>query len=287
MALYFNDLTLDEVPHQNALLMREFWSLMKRFSQATEGREKRVIVNKTGFETILQALMSNPEHRMFLASFFVSPYVDEEAQEDLASAENHVAENEYRLLTDGDCRPECPMMGWAQANRSLTVGLSSSSQWNQLVYLIEKISIREEDGEFDKFDIEAICVTKSAQVESRRVQGWIAAQRDFDKVPDPDPCLIDPKDKHIKIQKHHGVDVLSKFAEQLCRVSYVQGIIDTIAWDSKTNEFIDRCYDDGTVDIRMHWSNRGYGLKVQTTARGLLQTRKAAEMLKTKFDRKS
>lgn len=286
MAIYFNDLTLDKIPQQNMMLLREFWPVMKRLSQATEGLEKRAFINKTGFNMIHEALASNPEQGMFLGSFFASPYVDEDAQERMMASENHGAENEYWLQTDSGDRLECPMMGWAQANRSLTVGLSLSSRWNQLVYLLEKTSIRD-DGEFETFEVEAVCVTKCEQIENPRVRGWIAAQRDFERVPDPAPCGLNPKLKHIKIQMHHGIDVLTEFAERLCRVEYVQGVVDTIPWDSKGREFIVECHDDGTVDIRLHWTSRGYGMKIQTTARGLLQTRKAAEMLKAKFDRKS
>lgn len=288
MALYFNDLTLDKVPQQNAMLFREFWKVMKRFSQATEGREKRVIANDTGLNAAADALASSPEQMMFFGSFFAKPYEDESAQKKLAAAEDHANETEYRLAED-DGGLDCPMMGRAHQDRSLTIGLSSSRRWNELVYLIERTALEEGDNGLEEVRarVESVCVTKVEQIDDSRIQSWIAAQRDFAEVPDPVPCALAPEDKHIKVQTHHGIDVLNQFARQLCQYRYVQGVIDSIAWKSGSHEFVDKCYDDGVVDVRLHWTSRGYGLKLQTTAKGVLQTRKVAEMLKAKFDRKS
>jgi len=67
----------------------------------------------------------------------------------------------------------------------------------------------------------------------------------------------------------------------------VVGIPGTVSWNRSTAEFIQDCREDGTVEVIMHWMNDGYGMQVRTTARGLLQTRLVADVLREKFDRRS
>lgn len=284
MAVYFNDLTIvKDDPSQNCRLLPEFWKVMKRLKQATDGREDRVLANDDALSLGDAVYASgDPELMMYYSTFFARAYQDDDSKELMARAADHTGgEAEYHLA-DGS-RDQCDMLGWAYHERAITLGLASSAYWGRLAYPVERVTLEDEEPVL----VEALCVTAEKQIETSRVLGWIAAQRDFENVGLPEKCTLKPEEKHIKVQMHHGRDEMMAFAEKLCRHPLIQGVIDNIAFDSTTNRFVLNCYDDGVVDLRMHWTERGYGLKVQTTARGLPQTQLVADVLREKFDRKS
>jgi len=260
--------------------------VMRRLSAVTGGREKRILANEDGMAGIGEAISSsgNPELVMYFSTFFAKPYQDEKAGDALKKADEHSLGTEYRIVIDSqDSSVECKMMGWAHHERSVTLGLSSSPFWNRLVYPIEMMTLEDDEPT----PVESVCVTQVDQLDSPRMLGWAAAQGEFDDVELPEPCALDPTEKHIKVQMHDGRDLMMAFAEKLCRHQYVQGVIDNIAFDSTTNRFVLKCYEDGVVDLRMHWTDKGFGLKVQTVAKGLAQTQLVADVLREKFDRKS
>jgi hypothetical protein len=282
MAVYFNELTLDKVPQQNCMLLREFRDVFACFSAATDGKVKRLIANDAGMAGLWDAAAScgNREAQTFICTF-VNPKFKARPEDDYSdNSLDHFNGSEYRLKTQDGEMTECQMMGWACLNRSLTLGLRSSRFWEQFEYDIEEESL--ENGESV---VSAMCITKESQVSLPRVQGWIAANREFEDVPEPTPCLMPPEQKHIKFQEHHGKEILRDFCRQIVKHRFVQGVVDSIAFDSTTNRFILKCYQDGIVDLRLHWTDMGVGLKVQTVGKDLRQTMLIAEILKDRYDR--
>ena len=280
MPIYFNDLTLDERPEQNRLLMVEFWQLRARLADASGVTGIRVVADRKTTDALGLAMSEGCDREQLVrfGTFFTNPYESEE----LVRAEDYFKGVEYSIGDSDDDYVECRMLGWAAHERTLAVGFYSSPRWGRACYRIRQLSL--ESGETE---IEAICVTKKVHLEEVKVRSRIASLRDFEHVDIPAPCAKAPSEKHIKVQMHDGKDVVLAFAEKLCRHELVQGVIDTIAFDSTTSRFVIKYYEDGVVDLRMHWTPKGFGLKVQTTARGLEQTRLVAEILEEAFDRRS
>lgn len=284
MSVYFNELTLDAVPQQNLMLLREFRRVWAQFARASDGGIKRLIVNDQGMEGLSKAASAGADREMlqFIFSVFVKKFRDKPEDEFTEVANDHFNGAEYHIrLQTGDA-VECQTMGWAALNRSVTLGLASTPFWRKLHYEIEEESL--EDG---MSALDALCITEAGQVADAGVQGWIVSQRKFEDIPEPMPCPIPPDKKFIKYQEHHGKELLREFAAKLVKHPYVQGVCDSIAFDSTTNRFILRCYPDGTVDIRMHWTEMGCGLKVQTVGKDYRQTEFIADILEEKFNRKS
>ncbi len=86
---------------------------------------------------------------------------------------------------------------------------------------------------------------------------------------------------------HHENEKLKAFSDRIVRHAYVRGVVGTLPFDSTTSRFILKCYEDGTIDIRLHWTEHGCGLKVQTQGKGLRQTEYIAQLLSDKFDQRS
>ena len=282
MAVYFNDLTLDKVPQQNCMLLRELRNVFASFSSATDGKVKRLIANDAGMAGLWDAVaFGGREEQTFVCTFVNSKFKarpDDDYSDDSLDYFNGA---EYRLKTQDGDMIECQMMGWASLNRSLTLGLRSSRFWEQLEYDIEEESLEEGAS-----TVSAICITKENQVSLPRVQGWIVANREFENVPEPTPCMTLPEDKEIWIRDDHGREILQKFAERLVRHKYVERVW-SIPYKPKQKEFIDSVYDDGTVDLRLHWTSQGLGVNVKTVGIDWRQTRLIAEILKDKYDKRS
>lgn len=279
MAVYFNDLTIvKNDPQQNCRLLPDFWKVMKKLKESTEGREKRVYASKDA-NALAEAVFSSgdPEAITRFSTFFSLNY---------QGAEEHTGgEAEYIIDIESE-KVECAMLGWAHHERSITLGLSASPKWAQLVYPIKRTTIEEDETVVSPID--SVCVTSESQIDTPRIRGWIAAQRDFEKVQLPAPSTIPISEKKIHYRKDHGQDVLEAFARRLVRCEYVDAVINSTEWRRHDgDQFVYAVKEDGIVELCLHWEEARYGLAVQTTARGVLQTQLVADVLREKFDRRS
>ena len=191
---------------------------------------------------------------------------------------------EYHIELDTGEKIECRRLGWAALNRSITLGLNSSDFWGRLCYDIE-----EESLEYGLSRLTALCVTNGEHVSDARVQTWIAVNREFEAVPEPTPCAL-PYEQRVQPSfnvPHHDNEKLKAFSDKIVRHKYVCGVVDTLEFDPTTSRFIVKWYEDGKVDVRLHWTRTGCGLRIQTVGKGLQQTELIARRLEDKFDRRS
>ena len=96
-----------------------------------------------------------------------------------------------------------------------------------------------------------------------------------------------PKDdtasKPIKIKDGEEDKVLVEFAHKISKSPYVKGIINSLPFNPRRTNPIRRTYLDGKVEFVMTWTDSGYGLCIQTTARNMVETNTLALYLKEKF----
>lgn len=291
MAVYFNELTLDKTPQQNCMLLQEFRKVFACFSAATEGKVKRLIANDAGMAGLCDAAAFGSREEQIFVCTFVNPKFKIRPDDDYSdNSLDHFNGSEYRIRTQNGGMVECQMLGWSSLNRSLTLGLRSSRFWEQLEYDIEEVSL--EDGESI---VRAICITKECQVSLPRVKGWIVANREFEDVPEPVPCSVPSEQKPIKFCDDHGREKLSAFCKSIVRHAYVCGVVNSLPYKDHENRFVVDCYDNGMVDLCLHWVTFSYGsgqrkgpsLRVQTTGKGKRQTELIARLLEDKYDRRS
>ena len=285
MSVYFNELTLDNVPQQNYMLLREFRAVWSKFVNATDHKIKRMILPRTAMAQLWEAVSTSRDPAMMEFLHFFVPKFQEAPDDEFSS---HTADlfygAEYHIKLDTGEKVECRSLGWAALNRSITLGLKSSDFWSRLCYDIE-----EESLEYGSSRLTALCVTDCAHVGDKRVQTWIAVNREFEVVPEPTPCTL-PYEQRVQPSfnvPHHENEKLKAFSDKIVRHQYVCGVVDTLGFDSTTSRFILKCYEDGKVDIRLHWTQTGCGLRIQTVGKGLQQTELIARILEDKFDHRS
>ena len=294
--IYFNELTLDTIPQQNFMLLRAFRSVFARFNDITEKKVKRLFINDAAGEALCQALAfcgREPEDVELLQ--FVNTYMSSKefiSQED----EEHCKSVEYKLrLLSGEMHT-CQTMGLGCYKHSLSMGLCSSRFWEQLTYEIEEFQLDEETLEEKNVAThEAICVTTESQLDNPKVQSRISSMREFERVPDPVPCTVPPEHKPIKFSDDHGREKLDAFCRSIVRHEYVCGVVNSLPYKDHENRFIVDCYDNGMIDVCLHWVTFSYGggqrkglsLRLQTVGIDKRQTEMIAEILKEKYDRRS
>lgn len=105
-----------------------------------------------------------------------------------------------------------------------------------------------------------------------------------------DPVVLvssnqDVANKLINLRDDHGKAELTAHAKLLCQHQYVEGILTSLAFKPHARNYIAKIYDDGTIDIVLHWEDEGYSMRVKTTGRNAIETREIAKILRAKFDR--
>jgi putative CRISPR-associated protein (TIGR02619 family) len=93
----------------------------------------------------------------------------------------------------------------------------------------------------------------------------------------------DPTKKVINLRDDHGKDVLQKFAEKICRSKYVKKVVNSLPFNSKQCTPIRRATADGLVEFVLTWTEKGYGLCLQTTGRNQAETNSIALHLQQEF----
>ena len=141
--------------------------------------------------------------------------------------------------------------------------------------------------EGDERHCDVLCVTNENHVDEPKLHSWVAAQRDFEETALPSPCQLDPGQKKIHYRDDHGREVLDAFAKRLVQNVYVESVVNSLPWQPGCDHFIAGVREDGMVNVCLHWHDKGYGLAVQTTARGLPQTMLVADLLAKQFDQRS
>lgn len=283
-AVYFNELTLDSCPPQNALLLREFKQLAKDFFAKTSGANKnKIFVTDEAYGKLWEAVNScgNPLLVEILPKIFTGIY--EQPIQERRMSEH---EDSYEIVIDG-VPMNCKTMGFAAHEGSVTLGFLSKPFWGKLRYQIERM---DSEGEFDQLD--AICLTRYQQVGDREILEWFRRQLESEHVGD---VVVEPPESKIPFEEkqrkyndvHHERELRRDFCEQILRHKFVDGVIDDLPQNSQRTNFIEHVDENGVIDVRMHWTPRGSALRVKTTAKGTKQTLLVAALLKEKFDRMS
>lgn len=212
---------------------------------------------------------------LLILSMLHPPYFRESSDE-----ESSFVEHDYLLeIPDGNNLLRKSVYGMAAAylNKSVALNLVSNDYWhNQKVYeLIERhgekvkrcvvyaFSVPEDfDGEY--YD--------SWQVENLR--------RDFPL------CGIEPSDKVCNLSSdHHGNDLLEEFAKnRLFPLPYISKVVTSLRYNPNCRTFVSKLhFDTKRLEVVMHWTDRGYGMLLQTTARTNVELRQMALSLEELF----
>ena len=197
------------------------------------------------------------DFRNLICSFFHPPYESDEVEQEQDTFLKH------RWLYDGE---PC-------------YGLS-------LAVIMDSISVSVGDGVWNRAVIPVFC--DEAQKNARNLYGeeTVTANEEWLKslLPvKPIMCSLTPDQKRLKVREDHGKDILEAFGKRINLSPYVYGVINSLPHNSEKRKFIHAVKPDGKVEIVLPWTDKGYGLVVQTTGRNMKETEVIAEILKKRY----
>ena len=181
MRVYFNDLTLSDNAQSDTTFIPEFAKVWKVFKTKTLSKCGKLIADEDGMAGLQSVLSILPKcnDKDYLGSQVVMTFQkpggndgDEFASDDLEYHENHIFV--YRGA-DGKER-DAKVMGWAALNRSLTLGLFSRREWNDLHHTIT------EGWEEDSPSRDAMCVTQQRHNIDKDVLKWIEMMNEAESI---------------------------------------------------------------------------------------------------------
>ena len=94
-------------------------------------------------------------------------------------------------------------------------------------------------------------------------------------------------EKEIKLRDDHGKDKLLAHAQNLVNSPYVEGVLTSLAFDSRSRSYISKQSDfaNGLIDVVLYWEPQGYSMRVKTTGRNIRETLAIAKLLTKKYGR--
>ena len=196
----------------------------------------------------------------FVYSFFHPPYERKNLTEE---EENNFSEISYRY---NDKNPLG--LSWAAYVDTLALILATSEEWNATNIEILK----------DGTPILVKHASKKEHVVAH--EDWILALKEIEK------CTIPYNQKHFHLRDDHGKKELTEFWTRIAKNEYVVSCLNSLPFNRTHRTFIKEIYPDGKIELVLVWEDDGYGMVIQTTGKGLTQTRKIVETLEKEFGRR-
>lgn len=284
MNLYFNDKTLSRNPQTDLLAMTQFLGMYAEFaadkprSRLWTGDEARAYLCGLPFEK------KTDNYRLLLSLFHSKSAINDEGVSE--ADEKRYLSSKFSVVDVGyPPVPDCEIMGWAEIqkehNLSLTFGICGDEhgQWGAVRHCLLETTSTCPQG----LQQSVLCATLKSHLEADAdVRDWI--EQEFYGDLQRSDRSAEEKMRTVKLSDDHDKDVLKAFARRLVRSPYVEAVLGSIPMNSQgARDLISNFSDDGCLELRLYWEKRGPGLRVKTTGRNRIQTRRIADILRTKF----
>lgn len=257
---FFNELSL-ESPNTDVSVLQHLKAVY------TELKEKDFSVCRVGYtytEKILDFLQKIPgvsKNKVsgFVYSFFHPPYERKNLTEE---DENKFSEISYKYNDKNSLG-----LSWAAYFDTLALSLATSEEWNTTNIEILK----------DEKPVLVKHISKKEHIATHN--DWFLGLKEIEK------CTIPYDQKHFHLRDDHGKKELTDFWNRIAKNEYIVSCLNSLPFNRTQREFIKEIYPDGKIELVLVWEDKGYGMVIQTTGKGISQTRKIAEILEKEFGR--
>ena len=226
--------------------------------------------NENGY-SLYDWLTNTQVSRRFRDTLFgtlINPFIDEENVE---MVDEYIIKNYF--FDDADIpivKKSCLGLASAHLNETLCISLRSANTWAKLQLPL----IIEENGQEQIVPVRN--VSNPADFNDPIIADFVENIRELVLVETP----LQPDQKNIHLGDHHGKAELQRLCDKLKNNPYV---IEMRSTDWGGRRFIRTIRTDGTIDIVLHETDRGYALLVQTSGRNYRETKAIAEILEDRY----
>lgn len=283
MNLSFNELSFLPLINDNQNLINQFDVLINTFKDVKENNgfshiifpSDLSILEATSTMSFSEWIYSLPikEKTKILTFTSRKPFIDNILSEQIKELDSYYFEN----LELGIEQNYCNGLSTAHILEIPAISLANNIFWQNI-----KIDFFKENSSTNKTDtVDVFNISTSQSINDISFQNHLTSitQVILSK------SVLEPHQKPIHFRDDHGSDVLMKFAKSLVNSEYINGVINSIPFNPKSNRLIKKISSDGKIDLVLYWEDAGYGMVIQTTGRNFRETKAIAEIIKDNFDR--
>lgn len=270
----FNELSFEDFS-QNHDLITVFNEYVKTINALKESGFKKILYAEglmnptTALGSQIQALASSNFGRQIRQAILSSakhPYIESDSEE-----EKRYIEEYYEIDVDGNWM-EGDGFSSAFINDTVTVSLNTHDKWTKTLFDIRR------KGEEDNCG-QVINVASNDTADSQELKDFITARKELIL----EKCPMAPEKKKKSFRKDHGIDKLTDVWNRIRNCEYVVSVINSLEFNSYGTKYIEKCFPDGIIYIRLIDSEKGYGMAIQTTGKDIRATEAIGEILAKKY----
>lgn len=214
-------------------------------------------------------LRKDPKGRIlfdFILTTARNPYLDS----DTLAEERYI--NEYFEVKVNDTWCEGEGFTAAYLLDTVVISLHTHPKWEESSY-----AIRNTQGE--RKTEQVLNVVTSESTETETIHLFIEQRTPLNL----ERCNIMPEKKSYKFRNDHGSDKLTSLWNRLRNCDFIISAINSLEFNPSGKEFIEKCFDDGKMHIRLVGSDAGYGMVIQTTGKNMRETTAIGEKIRQKY----
>lgn len=189
--------------------------------------------------------------------------------------ERYASYSNVELIAKGNeaCRIDELPMGLFAAHviDTFAVGFSDDSENKAINY---KLLLTCADSSNQKEE-DVYCITSESDCNDEAFSTYLAGK-------DIEVPKASRKNNVIQLPSHHSLHHCREHAKLLIQDDYVEQILDSLPFVDR-REYIHHTYSDGIIHVRMFWERGGYGLKIATSGKDLVQTKWIANHLAKRY----
>lgn len=216
---------------------------------------------------------STPEARtiaQLFYSMFRAPYLSDDNEDIVASY------SDVKYVDIGGKEHDCYGLYIAHLLKSFAIGLDTGVKSPCKIKLIRRgISSESEISEIDIIHLSNIEQLNT----DMNFADLMSNQPEFSVKP------VSSSEKHTNftLPSHHGKNICYQHGKRLLEDPYIKDILTSIEWNSSEREYIHKIYPDGSIDIRLYNTSKGYGLRISTSANDLVETYWVAKHINARY----
>lgn len=283
MNLAFNELSFQPLVENEYVLTDRFLNMTKIFKKANDSfgfshivfpaniGVLKVTSQKTLYEWVNQ--ISNKNEKNIILSLIKKPFTNDILNEQSDRVYEYYFENQELGIEQTYCNG----LSTAHITEIPSISLGGEAFWEQIqIYFFKENT----NGDI----IENVKVLNISIEDSLNNSLFSLFAENIVQFSLVESSLL-PTQKSISFRQDHGTDILTTFANRLISSPYVISVINSLQFNPKTVRFIRNVFNDGKIEIVLHWEDAGFGMVIQTTGRNYRETKAIAKILQNEYDR--
>lgn len=269
----FNELsTLDKAENEDMLLLfSNFAKAIKSLKQQgfSGVRYEQGITSLSNEHRNIFELQRHPMGNTwfkFILSTARNPYIDPDtpAEERYVNEDFEVNINEEWAVGQGFTA--------AYLLDTIVISLATHPKWETSSFTIRNIKEKSIQGD-------VINTTSPQSSETDTIKFFVEQRTPLSL----DKCETPPTKKSSKFRHDHGKDELMAVWKRLRNCEYIVSAINSLEFNPTGRNFVEQCFDNGTMHLRLVNSDAGYGMVIQTTGKSMRETIAIGEIITNKY----